>query len=288
MDPKLALAAGLAAAGVTAGLLYVDVWARTERSLAQRLWSAYDRWYREQTDYLLDRTPLKRFVLQQILGSLVGTGVALSFTAEPLLLLLIIGIGAGAPVVLLKQRVAQRRQRLQQQIDQALMLIANAMQVTPNLEEALSLVAEHLQPPMSEEVARVVMSYRLGQPLDDALSAMSDRCNDSFLMAMVMALKIGRKTGGNIAATLRRIALSTRESVRVELELSSKTRGQRNQFLLIALLYPLGVLSLKSTLPQAWDTLTNTFLGKATLAASAAVVGVAVVWARAILNPKNL
>ena len=251
MDAKLALAAGLSAASVTAGLLYVDVWARTERSLAQRLWAAYDRWYRDQTDYLLDRTPLKRFVLQQVLASIVATGVGLSFTTEPLLLLLLIGIGAGAPILLLTQRVTQRRQRLQQQIDQALMLIANAMQVAPNLEEALSLVAEHLQPPMSEEVARVVMSYRLGQPLDDALSAMSDRCNDSFLMAMVMALKIGRKTGGNIAATLRRIALSTRESVRVELELSSKTRGQRNQILLIALLYPLGVLSLKSTLPQA-------------------------------------
>lgn len=288
MDLTLLLITAVTAVAVSASLLWLESWALAERSLARRLWVAYDHWYKLHTDYLLDRTPLSHFAGYQLLLMLGLGGASLFVTSEILLILLLCGIGIGAPVVLLIRRVQDRRQALQQQIDQALMLIANAMQVAPNLEEALSLVAEHLRPPMSQEVARVVISYRLGQTLDDALRGMSDRCNDPFITAMVVALIIGRRTGGNVAATLRRIALSTRESVRVELELTSKTRGQRNQFLLIAMLYPLGVLSLKSSLPQAWETLTTTFLGKATLGLSAASIGLAVLWARAILNPKNL
>lgn len=277
----------LAAVALIALFLQLDVWARQEGSLPYRAWLSYRAWYQDQADYLIERMPARSFALRHagllLAGLLMGV-----FSEQPLLILGGALAGALIPVMNLKQRVRKRRETLQQQIDPALQLVANALQVTPSLEEALTLVSQHLQAPMAEEVTRVVAAYRLGQGLDEALQGMAERCNDPFITAMVIALVVGRKTGGNIAATLRRIAFSTREAVRVELELTSKTRGQRNQFFLVALLYPIGLIGLKAGLPQAWETLMNTYFGKVALFVSMGVVGVSIVWAMKILSPKNL
>lgn len=277
----------LSAAAIAALLLTIDAWVRVPDSLPQRVWQSYQRWYKEHADYLIERMPAKDFALRHCAAGILGLILGMA-TGQPLLVLGGLLGGLSYPVIYLSQRVQQRREALQLQIDPALQLIANALQVTPSLEEALVLVSQHMRPPMVEEVNCVIAGYRLGQSLDDALQAMAERCNDSFVTSMVIALVVGRKTGGNIAATLRRIAISTREAVRVELELATKTKGQRNQFFFVALLYPLGLIGLKTGLPVAWESLMNTYFGKVALFASMAVVVASTAWALKILSPKNL
>lgn len=267
----------------------VDAWVREEGSLPQQAWKAYVGWYREPSEYLLDRTPVKTFAVNHFLQLLACLAIAFAvFGGHPIAVIAALAAGAYGPIYLYMQQVEKRREALQQQIDPALQFIANALQVTPNLQEALSMVAEHMKPPISQEVARVVSGYKLGQSLDDGLQGMAARCNDPFITAMVIALIIGKRTGGNISATLRRIAHATREAVRVELELRTKTKGQRGQFYLILLLYPLGLLAMKQFLPQIWTVLTETYPGKLTLLFSVMTVVAAIYWARKILNPENL
>ncbi len=288
MDQSLLLPLLPAAVAFAALLLAGDAWVRSEDSLLHRAWAAYTAWYKERAEYLLDRTPVKKQALRQAGYMLAALFAGALFVGDPLAVAVIVTAAGEAPFLLYQQRVQARREALQQQIDSALQFLANALQVTPNLDDALGLVADHFKPPMAEEVARVVASYRLGRSLDDALQGMAERCNDPFITSMVIALVIGRRTGGNISATLRRIAHATREAVRVELELSSKTRGQRNQFYVVVLLYPIGLIALRSVLPDAWHVLTTTFVGKAALGTSLAVVAVAIFWAQKILSPDNL
>ena len=80
----------------------------------------------------------------------------LRLTEQPMIIVGGFIAGLVYPIIYLKQRVRKRREALQLQIDPALQFIANALQVTPSLEEALMLVSQHLKPPMSEEVTRVV------------------------------------------------------------------------------------------------------------------------------------
>ncbi len=279
----------LGVTGVVALVLAVDAWIDTENSLPQQAWKAYVAWYKYPSEYLIDRRPVQKFAMDHALQALACLLIAIFvFNAHPVAIILGLLAGGVGPPYLYMKKVEKRRETLQQQIDPALQFIANALQVTPNLQEALSMVAEHMKPPMSEEVARVVAGYRLGQTLDDGLQGMAGRCNDPFVTAMVIALIIGKRTGGNISATLRRIANATREAVRVELELKTKTKGQRGQFYLILLLYPLGLLGIKQFMPQIWTTLTETYPGKLTLLFSAMTVILAIYWARKILNPNNL
>lgn len=293
--PKLMLLLGALIAGafaVCALLLGAYGWVLTPETFPRRLWQRYAAWQQELASYLLDPTTPTQFARRHALMAVGGlvAGVALWLVAAdtPIVAVAGLAVGLGAPFFLYPQRVQTRRELLQQQVDPALQFIANALQVAPNLDESLNLVALHLRPPMSEEVARVSAAYRLGQSLDDALQGMAERCNDPFVTSMVIALVVGRRTGGNISATLRRIAHSTREAVRVELELNTKTKGQRNQFYLVALLYPFGLVGLKQGMPTAWQALTDTYMGKVALCASLAVVLVSVVWAQKILSPKNL
>lgn len=276
------------ALAMAALLMAIDVWLREADAAPSQAFESYELWYKERAAYLFDCTPAREYALKHA-GLALGSGFLAAIAARDVLLALAaLGVGAWLPFLLYDQRVQKRREALQQQIDPALQFVANTLQITPNLEDALALVAEHFKAPMSEEAARVVAAYRLGQSLDDALQGMAARCNDPFITSMVIALVVGRRTGGNISITLRRIALATREAVRVELELTSKTRGQRNQFYVVLLLYPLGLLALRAALPEAWQQLTATSAGQICLAATAAVVGLGVYWAQRILSPQNL
>ena len=67
-----------------------------------------------------------------------------------------------------------------------------------------------------------------------------------------------------------------------------KNNTNGNQFYLVVLLYPLGLLALRAALPEAWIQLTTTFNGKTCLAITATVVAVAIYWAQRILSPENL
>lgn len=288
MAAQLLVALIPGALALCALLLALDAWLRQSGSLPHRAYAAYRAWFLERAEYLIDRTPVDKHALRHGLIALGAAALAGVVSGDLVIAAAALGIGLWTPFLLYNQRVQKRREELQQQIDPALQFIANTLQITPNLEDALQLVAEHFKPPMSEEAARVVAAYRLGQGLDDALQGMATRCNDPFMTSMVIALVVGRRTGGNIASTLRRIAYATREAVRVELELNSKTRGQRNQFYLVVLLYPLGLLALRSALPEAWVQLTTTFGGKTCLAITATVVAVAIYWAQRILSPENL
>lgn len=288
MDGWVFVSLVLVGIAVASGLLALDAWIRSDSSFLTRAWSAYKAWYKEHADYLLDRTPVETYATQHacIAGGALVIGVA-AFSQLIIIASLTV-IGIAVPFMMLRDRTLKRRIELVQQIDPALQFIANSLQVTPNVEGALLLVSKHMKPPISQEMKRVVAAFRMGQSLDAALQGMADRCNDPFVTSMVIALIVGRRTGGNIAGTLRQIALTTREAARVEKDMASKTNGQRSQFYFVVALYPITLIAMKSVLPTGWETLTTTFSGRVALLGSMAIIVLSTVWALSILNPKKL
>lgn len=288
MDGWLLFALILGASSLAAGGLALDDWLRSDSSFLRSAWAAYTAWYQQRADYLIDRTPARSYAMQHaaIAGSALLLGIIV--VGQPIVIAGLFAVGVFVPVRMLRDRALKRRMELIQQIDSALQLMANSLQVTPSVEAALMLIAQHMKPPISQEVRRVVAAFRMGQSLDAALQSMADRCNDPFVTAMVIALIVGRRTGGNIAVTLRQIASTTREAVRVEKDMGSKTNGQRSQFYFVVLLYPITLLAMKHVLPSGWTALTTTFQGQVALVGSMAMIIFATVWALSILNPKNL
>ena len=65
--------------------------------------------------------------------------------------------------------------------------------------------------PMPSEFKRVLIETRLGVPLEDALDGVAERFESKDFEWVVMAIKIQREVGGNLAELLDTVAATMRE-----------------------------------------------------------------------------
>ena len=68
--------------------------------------------------------------------------------------------------------------------------------------QGLEAVAQEIADPMRKELQRVFTEVRLGRPVEDALGDAADRMDSNDLRWTVMAIRIQREVGGNLAVLL--------------------------------------------------------------------------------------
>jgi len=136
---------------------------------------------------------------------LAGMGVAI-----------LTGLG---PVVYLRLRSAGRRKQFERQLPGTLTLLAGALRAGFSFLQGLETVADETADPMRRELHRVFGEARLGRSLEDALEDVADRVQSRDLAWAVMAIRIQREVGGNLASLFDTIAetMTKRESVRREI-----------------------------------------------------------------------
>ncbi|MFN2167449.1 MAG: type II secretion system F family protein, partial [Anaerolineae bacterium] len=88
--------------------------------------------------------------------------------------LLLLPVAAG-PALWLRQERDRRIGRVEKQLDQWLLVLANALKASGSLGEALESSASHLRAPLGQEVDRVLKEFRLGTPQDQAKENMNRR-----------------------------------------------------------------------------------------------------------------
>ena len=67
------------------------------------------------------------------------------------------------------------------------------------------------QEPIAGEFKRVLVETRLGVPLEDALDGVAERMDSKDFEWVVMAIRIQREVGGNLAELLNNVAATLRE-----------------------------------------------------------------------------
>lgn len=185
---------------------------------------------------------------------------------------LALGLGNGAlllglplvfffPSVHLGRRVAQRITRIDEQIEAWLGAISNSLRASPSLAEAIASTIPLVPAPMSEEVDVLVKENELGTPLDRALDNLSERIGTKTLAATVLALKVARKSGGNLPKMLDSAAAALRELARLEGVVRTKTAEGRAQAWVIAAIPVPMVGGLHAMDPKFFQPLFETFTG---------------------------
>jgi tight adherence protein B len=198
------------------------------------------------------------------------------------LLLLLPGLLV-APKVLLEWLVARRILKLEEQIEPWLNAIANALKASPSLGEAIASSISLVQSPMSDEVDVLVKEYELGTPLDRALDQFAERVESRTLAGTVLALKVARRSGGNLPETLESAAAALRELARLEGVVRTKTAEGKAQAFVIGAI-PVPMIGLIYFIDQNFfEPLAQTFLGNLVVAGAAALWVVAILTARKIL-----
>ena len=150
-------------------------------------------------------------------GSAVGLGLTFLALSRGSLLATVCGlvIGLVAPWIFLIVRQDRRESSFLSQLPDTLQMLAGSLQAGYSLPQALDTVVREGQPPMSVEFNRALIESRLGMPVEDALEGIGRRLSSQDFSWVVMAVRIQRDVGGNLAELLMTVAETLRERERL-------------------------------------------------------------------------
>lgn len=178
----------------------------------------------------LARADLKITVAEYLffIGASVILGVAVGFFLFRDALAILGGVvGFFLPSLFVRQRQGQRLRTFNNQLGDAITLLANSLRSGYSLLQSMETISKELSPPMSDEFHRVVREIGLGLSNDQALDNLLRRINSDDLDLMVTAIKIQHEVGGNLAEILDNIGHTIRERVRIQGEIRVLTSMQR-------------------------------------------------------------
>jgi tight adherence protein B len=181
--------------------------------------------------------------------------------------LLLGGVGAVAPVAMVRTVRERRGRQLSEQLPEALDMMARSLRAGHSLGAAFQLVASEMPEPISVEFARAYEEQRLGSPLEKAVRQMSARApGNGDLKIFAVSTVIQKETGGNLAEILDGISHTVRERYRFFGKLRSLTAEARISALIVSLL-PLGMAAfLVITQPEYMVRLVDNAMGRTILA----------------------
>ena len=134
------------------------------------------------------------------------------------------------------QRAGKRIKRLQEQLPDALALIAASVEGGQTFQRSIDMYRRDARPPLSQELDRVMAEVAVGSDLVVALENMAERCGVEDLKWAVEAVRIQQSTGGRLAPILHTLAnfMRTRQEVRREVQTLS-AEGRMSGYVLFAI-----------------------------------------------------
>jgi tight adherence protein B len=120
-------------------------------------------------------------------------------------------LGAAVPfsVFLLRQR--SWRRHLQDQLPDALFLMARSLRAGLSIDQSVGVIGEHGVAPVSREFARMHRQLDLGLAMPQVLRIAADRLKLVDFSVFASVLSLHRTTGGNLAILMDRLAETTRD-----------------------------------------------------------------------------
>jgi tight adherence protein B len=183
------------------------------------------------------------------------------------------------------RRLAQhRRQKIEDQLADALVLFSSAVRAGLSLAQALELLAGECRPPIQQEFQQIVGEYHFGKPLDRTLSEAKDRLRSENFVLFAAALLASRESGGRLNETVERIAKSVLELQRLERKIMLETAQARKSAVYMAIAPAVILVAYAFVDPENTRLLFVTLPGQMILAAAIVLDLAAYFWARRILR----
>ena len=236
--------------------------------------TAYDRLL-QQTGWPLRSTE----VVLGCAGLALGMLVLAALLGLPLGLALLVAAAAVALVqVVLSWRRAHRARQLEQQLPDALSLVARSMQAGHAFSSALQIAAQESPAPMGSELRSVFSEIQYGESANEALGHWAERVAGQDVRIFVIAVRIQSETGGNLAELLHQTAALIRERQKLRGVVRVLSAEGRISALVLTLLpFVLGSL-LTALNPAFMSQLWTDPMGLRLLTLALALMGVGTLW----------
>ncbi|MHB1036304.1 MAG: type II secretion system F family protein [Pirellulales bacterium] len=189
------------------------------------------------------------------------------------------------PWYLLRRMAEARRQKIEDQLADAIVTLSGAIKAGLSLAQSLEILADQCPKPICTEFQQIVGEYKLGKPLDRTLHEAKERLKSENFALFAAALEASRESGGRLNETVERIATSVLEFQRLERKVASETAQARKSAVYMALAPAFILVVYYFVDPINTVLLFTTLVGQLMLAVSVVLNLIAYLWARAILNP---
>ncbi len=188
------------------------------------------------------------------------------------------GLAVIVPFALLEFRIRKRQKAFVSLLPDMLTLLAGTLKAGYSVGQGFESVSTEIDEPMGRELRRVVTETRLGRPLEEALEAVAERMGSDDFAWAVMAIRIQREVGGNLAELLTTVADTMTQRERLRREVSTLTAEGRLSAVIIGLLPPGLAGALAVLNPEYIGALFEPGLGYGLLAASLVSMFIGFAW----------
>ncbi|MFC7361676.1 type II secretion system F family protein [Nocardioides astragali] len=169
-------------------------------------------------------------------GIAVGAAFAGLIVKGGVLMVLLFIVGLVLPWFWLRRKHAKRLAAFNAQLAETLTLMAGGLSAGLSLPQAVDTVVREGHQPMAGELGRALIEQRLGIPVEEALDNVAERMESEDFGWVVMAIRIQREVGGNLAELLNTVSdtLRDREYLRRQVRVLS-AEGRFSGYVLTAM-----------------------------------------------------
>jgi tight adherence protein B len=198
---------------------------------------------------------------------------------------LCLGLLLAFPWYLLRRLAEARKQKIEDQLADAMVALSGAIQAGLSLAQSLEILATQCPRPISDEFRQMVGEYDLGKPLVQTLTEAKARLRSENFSLFAAAMLASHDSGGRLNETVDRIARSVLELQRLERKLLSETAQARKSAVYMALTPLFVLIAYYFVDPDNTVRMFETLPGQLMLSFAVLLNIVAYLWARRILTP---
>ncbi|MET0525704.1 MAG: type II secretion system F family protein [Nocardioides sp.] len=186
--------------------------------------------------------------------------------------------GVFGPWMYLGFKRSRRRKKFNSGLPDTLQLMSGSLAAGLSLSQSIDTIVREGAEPIASEFRRVLVETRLGVSLEDAMEGVAERFDSKDFEWVVMAIKIQRQVGGNLAELLDTVAATMREREYVRRQVAALAAEGKLSAWVLGGLPPLFMLYLLLTNYDYVIVMFQEPLGWAMLAGAATILAVGVFW----------
>jgi tight adherence protein B len=226
------------------------------------------------------------FVLISLGSAFIPPLLVLILTRNLLLAMLVVLLGTVGPFLWLAVLASRRQAKFDEQLPSTLQLLSGALQAGHSLQQAVDTVVQEAGDPIAGEFQRVLTEARLGRPLEEAFEAMAKRTRSLDFEWTVMAIRLQRQVGGNLAEVLSTVSQTIRDRYSLKRQIRALSAEGRLSSLILSILPLLLFAALLIFNPLFLRPLFTTTIGIMMMAGAAVLMIFGVFWLKKITEIK--
>jgi len=203
---------------------------------------AQDRGFLVRVEALLERADLPLRAAEALTfylgGAIVSVIVTFVMTGSWMFAIGVVLLALILPGFVVDFLAKRRKKKFSNLLPDMLQLLAGTLRAGYSIGQGFEAVSGEIDEPMGKELRRAVTEARLGKPLDEALESVAIRMDSEDFGWAVMAIRIQREVGGNLAELLMTVSDTMVQRMRLRRDVASLTAEGRMSAIILGLLPP--------------------------------------------------